>query len=562
MKNIENYKIYHIILLLTATFILIFFNSFYHIQIELKTIATQNQVLIAKEIEYTISSWFSERIINLENSVKYINNDELEDEKKLRIFLEILLHNNYKFDAIQLLIQDMYFYYNKEKIHDFRENPIYIHAETKNEPTKLPWFTQTKNNLYTSITTLDNHADFRERTLHICTPVQKNTQFKGVLCGILKGSSLFQKIDNLQFPQKAYYFIMNTKGKILTGLDNVQHKEEIKDMIQQKMDHEKNFTHKKIISDNHVITLTKLQNFDWYIGVGMSKDEILKESAGKVTSHAMVLFLCFILLLITVNGGHTFLRRRIEKKQKEYEYILTHHSRITEIGKLVAGINHQLKQPLNAITLVISNTLDMSERNILDKQTLESNLQLCQKSTLLMDKTIGIFRNFYRCNEHITHFKLFDCIQSVLYVIHVDLARHNLYVELDEKSIEHIEVESIDNYIQQILLVLIQNAKDALVSISNRDIKEISQKIKLVAYAEFGKVHIEIVDWGSGISNEVSNTLFSEFKSSKKYEGTGIGLYFAKKLAQEKLYGDIVLKNRLEPTIFNFTFAQYLEHKD
>lgn len=75
-----------------------------------------------------------------------------------------------------------------------------------------------------------------------------------------------------------------------------------------------------------------------------------------------------------------------------------------------------------------------------------------------MDKTIGIFRNFYRCSEEITRFKSLDCIQSVLHVKHVDLSRHNIIVDIDEQEIASIEVESIENYIQQVLLVLTQTA--------------------------------------------------------------------------------------------------------
>lgn len=563
IHNIENYKLYHVIIVFTVAFIIMFLNSFYHIQQELKDIATQNRTLIAKEIEYTISSWFAERINTLEGSVQYLGKKGVwKDEKTLKVFIETLSYNSRYFDAIQVLIPDFYFYFNARKINDYRENPIYIHQETQADPILRPWFVDTKKCLQTTITMLEMHATFLERTIHICTPIQEESSFKGVLCGILKVDALLKKIDNLHFPQKAYYFISDSQGHILTEYPNTLLKKELEEIFSQTISLGA-FLPPKIIMKNDVITMSKLQEFDWYIGVGMSKEDIMQESATKVTSHAILLFLCFVLLLIIINSVHAFLRKRIEKKQKEYEYILAHRSRISEIGNLISGINHQLKQPLNATALVVSHTLDMSEREILDKQTLEENLKLCQKSITLMDKTIGIFRNFYRCGEEITHFKLLDCIQSVLHVKHVDLSRHNIFVEVNAKEIASIEVESIENYIQQILLVLIQNAKDALMlEAKHSPKKEIVQKIHLSVFEEYGRVSIDISDWGCGVSKEMNSTLFSEFKSSKKYEGSGIGLYFAKKLAQDKLMGDLVLHNRCAPTIFRLTFAQFLSSKE
>lgn len=564
MQNIENYKIYHIIILFTTMFIILFFNSIYHIREEHKAIATQNRILITKEIDFIISSWFTARIENLENSVKYLSIDGmLEDEKMLTSFIEIILNQHKYFDAIQVLVPSEYLYVNTRKAKDYRKNPIDTDQKNQLNPMKKSWYLQTKENMQTTITIINKHATFLEKTMNICTPIQKNQELKGVLCGILKIDSLFAKINKLEFPQNAYYFISNKEGKILTGINKAEFQKELEDIIEKTMKKDIGFSQKKIVTDHNVLTLTKLNNLDWYIGVGMSKEDILQASAQKVTSHAIFLFICFLLLLLIIHTAHTFLRKRVEKKQKEYEYMLTHRSRISEIGKLISGINHQLKQPLNATALVVSNTLDMSERERLDKQTLEENLKLCQKSITLMDKTIGIFRNFYRCSEEITHFKLLDCIQSVLHVKHVDLSRHNIIVEVNAKEIASIEVESIENYIQQILLVLIQNAKDALmIGAKNSPKKEIVQKIHLNVFAENAQVTIDIADWGCGISKEMNCTLFSEFKSSKKYEGSGIGLYFAKKLAQEKLMGDLVLHNRFAPTVFRLTFVQYLPKKE
>lgn len=563
IKNVENYKVYHIIIIFTLAFVFMLFNGFYHIQNELKSFANQNRVLIAKDIDYTISSWISERINNLESSVKYLSQDaRFQDEKKLKAFAETFLEDNRYFDAIQILIPNQYFYVNTLKFHDYSANPTYIDEKTGIEPLKTPWFLDTKQQKKTTIYGMSVHGYLLEKTLNICTPILYKENFEGVFCGILKAKSLFEKIEKLTFPQNASYFISNDEGNILTPFQNSHFQKELEKFFLNKIDLNTNEP-QKIIIDNAVITLSKFQRFNWYIGVVTDKEDILQESRQRVTSHAIWLLLCFILLLIVVNSAHEFLRRRVERRQKEYEFMLAHRSRISEIGELISGINHQLRQPINATALVVSSTLDLSERDLLDKPTLENNLKLCQKSISLMDKTIGIFRNFYRCSETVTEFSLLDCMKSVLHVNYIELTKSNINIEMDEKSFEDIHVISIENFVQQILLVLIQNAKESLNALDLQGKEAFHKKIiRIAVTCEFGKVFIDISDGGGGISKEVQETLFSEFKISKKYQGSGIGLYFAKKLAKEKLLGDLTLHHAASPTTFRLMFPQYISKKE
>ena len=561
IKNIENYKVYHIIIIFTLSFILILFNGFYHIRNEIISIANQNRLLIAKDIDYTISSWVSERINNLESSVKYLAKDSLfEDEEKLKTFSETFLQDNAYFDAIQILIPERYFYVNSTKFHDYRDNPVYVDAKSKIEPLKTTWFMDTVEKKRTTIHGMPIHGYLLEKTLNICTPILQQERVKGVFCGIFKASSLFEKIEKLKIPQNASYFISDNKGNILTSIvtRDTAFQESLKTLFSNTIDVNTNEP-QKIFIENDVITLSKFKQFNWYIGIVMDKEDIVKEHRQRITTHAIWLLFWFILLLIIVNSAHEFLRRRMEQKQKEYEYMLAHRSRISEIGELISGINHQLRQPINTTALIVSNTLDLSERHLLDKTTLEANLQLCQQSIHLMDKTIDLFRNFYRCNESVTEFSLLDCIKSVLHINYIELTKNNINIQINEKSLENIYVTSVENFIQQILLVLIQNAKDSLAMLDTSKSKvTVPKQIHICTSQQDDIITIDVSDWGGGVSKEVQETLFSEFKTSKKYKGSGLGLFFARKLAKEKLLGDLRLYHAASPTTFRLTFKRYL----
>ena len=100
---------------------MMFFNSFYHIEEELKNFANQNRILISKDIEYAISSWLEERVNNLESSVKYLEQDaNFKNEEALKAYIRTFMHENRYFDAIQIMLPDLYSYVNEIKWNDYR----------------------------------------------------------------------------------------------------------------------------------------------------------------------------------------------------------------------------------------------------------------------------------------------------------------------------------------------------------------------------------------------------------------------------------------------------------
>ncbi|XOB62932.1 sensor histidine kinase [Campylobacterota bacterium DY0563] len=552
-SNLKKYKIYHIIVLFTVSYLLMLANSFYNIHRDIKNLAEKNRILISKDIEYSIYSWLEERINNIETSSNYFKyNDVYKNEIHLQNLLNILLNNNLYFDTVQALIKDYYFYGDKRKYHDYREEKTFISPYKNIEPTKTKWYLDTKKYLKTTITTMESHGELHKKTINICTPLTSGKKFEGVLCGVIKTDSIFKKIKKLKFANNTYFFICDKNGKLLTKIEDKKVEKTIEKQFSKIIKPSDKVQEIKI-GDNS-ITVERFKHFDWYIGVGMKQNEINKLGFSQLVENVAFLSVCFIILLILINASHEFLRRRVEKAEKEYEYILSHRSRMQEVGELISGINHQLQQPLNSLTLLLTATKSKLKDKSLDMQTLENNLTMSVKSIQLMATTIASFRNFYRCSENINEFFLSQSIKSVLQVLHVSLAKKNITVEFDEKSIINLKVNSVENFVQQILLVLLQNSKDA---VSNKLIKK--RVIKIEVKNNNDIVEIKIKDWGEGVNKNEIDKLFTNKKGeSKKSLGSGIGLYFAKKITQKKLGGELFLENPCNPTIFTFTFKKNL----
>jgi signal transduction histidine kinase len=555
--NLENKKVYNIILLVIILFSITMLQNFYFVKDELETLSKKNRIGISKDIDYSIYSWIENRINNLESNEKYLPEKIFNgDVKELKNYLDIFLNNKYYFDTVQAYINDVFFYVNDANIYDFREKLSFDDAIEHQGVVQRPWFFNTKQRMKTTMTIMNYHGILLEKTINICTPIMREKDYKGILCGVIKVDNIFEKLKKMHFPDNVYYFISDKNGKILTEID-IEKSKIVKQAFKNNLINENSHEAQQIKINSDFVTIHKFKHFDWYIGVGVNYTQANQNVLDRFTEDSLVLFIFFILVIIIISGAHTLIYEKVEEKKKEYEYMLNHRSRISEIGELVSGINHQLYQPINSLTLLLSNTILLQKQKKLDENTLSENLLMCKKATTLLSKTIEMFRNFYRCNESVTEFSLEDAISNVLQVIRIDLIRNNILIDVVYLSDKNNTVVTVENFLQQILLVLIQNAKEAILSGENFDKRILIQVNVLEEYA-----HIDVIDKADGISEELMPTLFENFKSSKKDTGSGIGLYFAKKLAKEKLLGDLILKRSSFPTVFRLSFLTKLKIKE
>lgn len=539
MKS-EVYKIRNIAIFLTFIFFFILLVSFFSIKNEIKEKVEQNRELTLKSLEFTIALWIEEQVSSVENAVVYLGNNGIyKDEQRLALFNKNFIKINKQFDAVQALLPKRYFYVNEEKIYDYDQND----TDTKNS-LKLHWYLNTKESQKTTINTMQIHKILQEKTINLCTPILDDEKFQGVFCGILKTESLFEKVSEVAIAENFFYFIVDEFGNALTQMPNENLKEQI---VQTCMDSKDKAT---LSSSSEIINLSKIKRFDWYLGVGVNKNELLKENMRKIFLYSSFVFVAFIIFIAAVNFTYEAIIRKSKKNKIEFEQMLAHKSRLKEIGGLISGVNHQLKQPINSLSLIVSNTYEFAKNENLSQEILMENLLLCKDQIQLMNKTIEIYRNFYKYDESIKEFCLIRCIKNIKLVTKTELSHHNITLSL--KSLDALGIFSIENFIYQILLVLIQNAKDAINSSENIKDRQIYIDISQNETLAFVKVY----DFALGIDENTQKSIFREFKQTDKKQGFGLGLYFAKKLAKEKLKGDLRLVSSQNPTKFELSFQK------
>lgn len=186
-------------------------------------------------------------------------------------------------------------------------------------------------------------------------------------------------------------------------------------------------------------------------------------------------------------------------------------TRLAAISRLTSGVAHEIKNPLNAISL----RLDLLRAHLGDdNEELVAEVDILTKEVLRLDRVVKTFLDFARPVE--VKFSDVDIValaQEVtqLMVPQARAAGVELLFEAPETS---FPVRGDADMLKEALLNLVTNAIEAMHGGGRLEVK---------AASEGGTVNLEVADTGPGISPEMRNRVFQLYFTTKK-QGSGIGL--------------------------------------
>ena len=217
------------------------------------------------------------------------------------------------------------------------------------------------------------------------------------------------------------------------------------------------------------------------------------------------------------------------------------------MGEMIANIAHQWRQPLSTISTASTGAKLQKEMDCLSDDQLYSALTSINNSSQYLSQTIDDFREFFNPNNNkIKEFNISDTLSKTFKLISSQYKVKNIKVI---KNIEDYKLLSIENELIQVLINILNNARDIVL------IKEKERKLIFInAYQKDDISYIEIIDNGDGIKEEIINRIFEPYFTTKhKSQGTGIGLYMSEEIIKNHLNGYLTVEN----VSYNFEGIEY-----
>lgn len=210
---------------------------------------------------------------------------------------------------------------------------------------------------------------------------------------------------------------------------------------------------------------------------------------------------------------------------------MIHSEKMAGLGQLVAGIAHEINNPL---AFVINNIFIVQEAlqklsSLGAELTPETSAKVRKMQSRITDAHAGATR----VKELVTKLRTFSRLdEGTIKTINIHESIDSVLLFLRHKTEGRIEVER--NYgevemltclageLNQVLMNIIANAIDA---ITLNDEKDGTGRITIGTTQQNGDFVIRVRDTGKGIPEEIRNRIFEPFFTTKAIgEGTGLGL--------------------------------------
>jgi len=238
------------------------------------------------------------------------------------------------------------------------------------------------------------------------------------------------------------------------------------------------------------------------------------------------------------------LRKEILKnkdKIKLQEHMLVHQSKTSSMGEMIGAIAHQWRQPLNIIATSMINLETKAELEVLDLKEIKRINQKVNETLNFLSQTIDNFRNFFLISKKKEEVNLVDAIFSTIGLIQVQFKAHNIFINFTYNKIDTFNCFAYKNEIQQVIMNILLNAKDAIELKHQQKEGKINIDLKKKNYG----FCINICDNGGGVDQKIIKKIFNPYFTTKfEDQGTGTGLYMSKTIIEQYHEGRLEVRNQ------------------
>ncbi|QEG21530.1 Sporulation kinase D [Mariniblastus fucicola] len=199
---------------------------------------------------------------------------------------------------------------------------------------------------------------------------------------------------------------------------------------------------------------------------------------------------------------------------------------MTALGELVSTTTHEFNNVLMTIMNYAKMGMRYDDKETRDKAFDKIN-QASNRAVKITNSVLGMARNR---SEHFEQTDLKRIIDETMVLLERELQKYRISVEMDLGE-NVAEVSAIGNQVQQVLLNLLINARQAMPDGGRLLIKLKNDEVSK-------SVHLSVRDFGTGMTDETMRKIFEPYYSTKEGPdesgkgGTGLGLAACKNIIE------------------------------
>lgn len=236
------------------------------------------------------------------------------------------------------------------------------------------------------------------------------------------------------------------------------------------------------------------------------------------------------------NGGMAVCCRDITESKK-IEWDLTRLDRLSLVGKMAAGISHEIRNPLTTVKGYLQWFCKKESFKNYDSQ-FKLMIEELDRATHIISEFLNVAKEKrITIEEH----NLNDIIQSILPLLESDALLSDKSIVTDLQTIPNLLLDQRE--IRQLIINLVRNALEA---------SERGQCITIRTKIAGVQVYLEVSDEGKGIPVEILHKLGTPFITTKDH-GTGLGLAICYAII-DRHNGTIDVKLKERGTTFRASF--------
>lgn len=241
-------------------------------------------------------------------------------------------------------------------------------------------------------------------------------------------------------------------------------------------------------------------------------------------------------------------RQRVEGRVMALQEDLFQANKLAILGQIVAGVAHEINQPLAAIRIQADNALEHLRRGAPDRARL--NLEIVAQLIDRIASITGELLTFARRNADVgAPVRISEIIDGALLLVGHRVRETR--VQIVRSGNEDLVLNAPRVKLEQVLVNLLRNALDAMGD-------KADGQIELATSLDATRIRLTISDTGPGIPKTLAAALFMPFQTTKP-SGLGLGLIISREIMRG-LGGDLIHLKSPVGAIFQITLPASAVH--